>query len=102
MEKFIGTETDNSLKNHCTWVFPFYFLGSRLQINIAILPKWEPRSSVEVYLGHSPFHAGSVAMVLYLGTGHVSPQLHVGFDDEFSTFQLMREGTISPNWTDLV
>jgi hypothetical protein len=29
-------------------------------------PKWEPRSRMGVYLGHSPFHAGSVALVLTL------------------------------------
>ena len=73
-----------------------------MQGNISGLPKWEPRSRAGIYLYHSPFHAGSVALVLNPETGHVSPQLHVVFDDGFSTGPLIREGTIPPNWTDLV
>ena len=41
-------------------------------------------------------------MVLNPDTGHVSPQLHVVFDENLSTVTLMREVTILPNWTDLV
>ena len=41
-------------------------------------------------------------MVLNPETSHVSPQFHVVVDDEFSTVTVMREGTITPNWTDLV
>ena len=41
-------------------------------------------------------------MVLNTETGHLSPQFHVVFDDEFYTFPFMREGTISPNWAYLV
>ena len=55
-----------------------------------------------IYLGHSQFNAKSVALVLNPETGNVSPQFHVVFDDEFSTIPFMREGTISPNWTDIV
>ena len=33
-----------------------------------------------IYLGHSPYHIGSVALVLNPETGHVSPQFHVVFD----------------------
>jgi hypothetical protein len=32
-------------------------------------PKWEPQSHIGVYLGHSPFHAGSVALVFNPKTG---------------------------------
>ena len=39
-----------------------------------------------IYLGNSLYHAGSVAMVLNTATGHVSPQFHVIFDDEFTQF----------------
>ena len=38
-----------------------------------------PRSLTWIYLGHSPFHYGSVALVLNPETGHVSHQLHVVF-----------------------
>ena len=33
---------------------------------------------------------------------HVSSKFHMVFDDEFSTVLLMREGTLSPKWIDLV
>ena len=55
-----------------------------------------------IYLGNSPFHPGSIALVLNPATGHVSPQFHVAFDDDFFKVTLIREGTVPPNWTDLV
>ena len=63
---------------------PVYVLDAKSQGPIGP-PKWEPRSRIGVYLGHSPFHAGSVALVLNPTTGHVSPQFYVVFDDNFST-----------------
>ena len=65
-------------------------------------PKWEPRSRIGVYLGHSPFHAGSIALVFNPTTGQVSPQYHVIFDDTFSTVPYMDVGTVSPHWEDLL
>ena len=50
-------------------------------------PKWRQRSRLGVYLGPSPNHARSVALVLNPRTGHVSPQFHVKFDDFFETVQ---------------
>ena len=35
-------------------------------------------------------------------TGHCSPQFHVVFDDEFTTVPFMREGTVPPNWRQLL
>ena len=40
-----------------------------------------------MYLGPSPNHARSIALVLYPRTGHVSPQFHIKFDDFFETVQ---------------
>ena len=65
-------------------------------------PKWEPRSRIGVYLGHSPFHAGSVALVFNPRTGRVSPQYHVVFDDTFSAVPYMDAGTEPPHWHDLL
>ena len=48
------------------------------------------------------FNAGSVALVLNPATGHVSPQFHVLFDEEFSTVSFIREGKIPLNWTNCV
>jgi hypothetical protein len=63
-----------------------YVLDSRLQsAGGPGPPKWEPRSRIRVYLRHSPFHAGSVALVFNPKTGRVLPQYHVVFDDTFLT-----------------
>ena len=90
MEKFSGTTTDMYLKNRHTWGCPVYVLDAIFKGNISGLPKWEPHSHAGIYLGHSPFHAVSVALVLNPETGHVSPQFNVVFYDEFSTLFFMR------------
>jgi hypothetical protein len=79
---------------------PVYVLDARLQ-NGNKIPRWEPRSRVGVYLGHSPYHAQSVALVLNLSTGHVSPQYHLVFDDNFTTVPSLKLGTVPTNWPDL-
>ena len=64
---------------------PVYVLDAPLQSGQGMKPKWSERSRVGAYLGHSSNHSQSVALVLNLKTGHVSPQFHVIFDDEFQT-----------------
>jgi hypothetical protein len=82
---------------------PCYVLDSRLHNAGSIgLPKWEPRSNIRVYLGHSPFHAGSVALVYNPSTGHVSPQYHVVFEDDFTMVPYMEARMIPPHWSDLL
>ena len=54
-----------------------------------------------IYLGHSPFHADNVALVFNLQTGHVSPQYHVIFDEQFTTVEYLRNGETPPNWREL-
>ena len=73
-----------------------------LQGNIAGLTKCEHHSHTGIYLGYSPFNAGSVDLVLNPETGNVSSQFHVVFDDEFSTLTFMKEVTLPPNCTDIV
>jgi hypothetical protein len=80
---------------------PVYILDAGLQGNSSI-PKWEPRSRAGVYLGQSPTHAGSIAMVLHLQTGHVSCQYHLVFDDTFSTVDHLRKKEQPPFWDTLV
>ena len=65
-------------------------------------PKWEHTSRIGVYLGKSPLHYGSVALVWNSTTGCVSPKYHVVFDDEFSTIPYTESVTISKNWKNLV
>ena len=86
---------DLPVKSYHTLFCPVYVLDARLQTAGGPgPPKWEPRSRIGVYLGHSPFHAGSVALVWNPTTGHVSPQYHVVFDDDFTTVPYMASGTI--------
>ena len=53
-------------------------------------------------MGHSPTHTGNVALFLNLQTGHVSPQYHVVFDDEFTNVPYVQSTEAPPNWADLV
>jgi hypothetical protein len=73
-----------------------------LQSGIAGPPKWEPRSRLGIYDGHSPSHAGLVALVLNPRTGHISPQFCVAFDDLFTTVPYMKKSEVPPNWAELV
>ncbi len=91
------------VKTFHTLFCPVYMLDSRSQsAGGPSPPKWEPRSGIGVYLGHSPFHAGSVALVFNPKTGQVLPQYHVVFDDTFSTVPYMDSGTVPPHWEDLL
>jgi hypothetical protein len=53
-----------------------------------------------LYLGHSPFHTRSVALVYNPSTGHVSPQYQVVFDDDFTMVPYIEAGTIPSHWLD--
>eukprot|EP00957_Ditylum_brightwellii_P114573 8736312-Ditylum_brightwellii.AAC.1 len=82
---------------------PVYDLDSSLQTGTGIgPPKWDPRSRSGVYIGHFPHHAGNVALVLNLQTGHLSLQYHLDFDDEFTTVLYIDSAETSPNWAILV
>ncbi len=81
---------------------PCFVLDSRLQSGITGPPKWEPRLRLGIYVGHSPLHAGSIALVLNPRTGHVSPQFHVVFDDLFTTVPFTKNSEVPPNWAELV
>ena len=88
------------MRNQQTWGCPVYVFESKAADGR--IPKWDPKARVGIYLGQSPAHAGSVALVLNPMTLHVSPQFHCVFDDDFSTVPYMRKSEMSPNWTELV
>eukprot|EP00957_Ditylum_brightwellii_P059833 4541964-Ditylum_brightwellii.AAC.1 len=78
LEVLLGHKEEISVEDYHSWGCPIFVLDSRLQSGQGIgPPKWDPRAQAGVYLGHSPVHAGNVALVLNLKTGHVSPQYHV-------------------------
>jgi hypothetical protein len=102
--KFYGINIGNIPVESCHTMFcPCYVLDSRLHNAGSIgPPKWEPRSNIRIYLGHSLFHDRSVALVYKLSTGHVSPQYHIVFDNDFIMVPYMEAGTNPPNWPYLV
>ena len=56
-----------------TFGCPVYVLEAANQSGGIGTPKWDPRSHAGIYIGHSPNHAGTVALVINLQTGHISP-----------------------------
>ena len=100
--RFTGADSLPIMSQQHPWGCPVYVLEAKLQCNPKGIPKWDPRARLGVYLGHSPLHAGSVALVLNPGTGHVSPQYHLVFDDNFTTVRHLREGNVPRNWRELV
>ncbi len=97
-----GTSTAIIPSDHHTWGCPVYVLDAGLQSSTIGPPKWDPRARLGVYVGRSPIHAGSVALVLNPKTGHISPQYHVTFDDDFTTVPYLRSGNTPSNWETLV
>ena len=83
--------------NHRHWN-PIFCLACVLNGSLqtsGIHDKWRERSTPGVYLGRSPLHARSIALVLNLKTGRVSPQFHVALDPAFSTVS-GRDGSPPP------
>jgi len=76
---------------------PSYVLHKELQDG-SKRPKWTPRSWQGVYVGFSPLHARSVALVYNPSTTHVSPQFHIVYDEHFSSVS----GTSAKSSTELM
>ena len=100
---FSDTKAVNvQLKHYHTFGCPVYSLDSRLQTNPKGVPEWKLHSRLGIYVGYSPVHADSVALVLNPKTGLVSPQYCVVFDNQFTTVPHMHNLTVPPNWEQLV
>ena len=84
IERFAQSSVKPKLRHYHPFGCPVYVLRNELQGGQS-LPRWESRARVGVYLGPSPRHARSVALILNLETGMVSPQYHVRFDNLFET-----------------
>ena len=100
LQKFSNVYHTQDIKQWHTFGCPVFVLEDKAANGV--IPKWDPRSRVGIYLGHSPCRAGSVALVLNPKTLHVSPQYHVVFDDQFTTVPFMKNGEIPPHWEELV
>jgi hypothetical protein len=86
MQLLTGSEAPTVMRHFHPFGCPTYVLNSQLQAGQSI-PKWHKRARLGVYLGRSPRHAQSVALVMNLRTGLVSPAFHVAFDDHFETLK---------------
>ena len=86
LEQFSGIQIAPKLCNFHAFGCPTYILDNALQSDQGT-PKWKQCSQLGGYLGPSPSHAQSVALVLNPRTRHVSPQFHVKFDDFFEMVQ---------------
>ena len=86
IEVFTSTSFPDHNHLHRTRVFgcPVYVLDPKLQ-DAKKLPKWQKRSWQGIFLGFSPDHNSTVALVLNPETGSITPQYHVIFDEKFST-----------------
>ena len=90
------------VSNFHTFGCPCYVLDHRLQSGNSMIPKWEPRARMGLYVGRSPSHAANVALIFNPCTGHIFLQFHVIFDDDFTTLPYLCTATIPPYWADLV
>ena len=75
-----SAELQNFPTDYHTWGCPVFVLESPLHRGPSGIPKCEPRASNIVYLGHSQFHAGSVALLINFITGDFYAQYHMVFD----------------------
>ncbi len=55
-----------------------------------------------IYVGRSPSHASNVCLIPNPRMGHVSPQFHVVYDDDFMTVPYLRSADVPPHWAKLV
>ena len=83
-ELFSRSDTQTVLQHFHPFGCPTYVLNDSLAAGKSI-PKWNKIALLGVYLGRSPSHAQSIALVLNLAQGFVSPQFHLKFDDLFET-----------------
>ena len=90
------------IKSFHTFGCPCYVLDNCLQSGQSMVPKWEPRARMGIYVGRSPAHVSGVGLILNQRTGHVSPQFHVVYDDDFTTTSYLRSGEVPPYWAQLV
>jgi hypothetical protein len=102
-EVFSGINIAVETRHHHTFGCSIYVAATQIQAGKS-LPAWMSRAKAGINLGISPTHARSVALVVSLKTGLVSPQFHVKHDDLFETTGLKvgRFGLPTSRWQTLV
>jgi hypothetical protein len=82
IEAFAGTKIATNPKHFFHFGCPVYVLSNAMQAGRKI-DKWSECTRVGIYLGASPQHARTVALVLSLTTGLASPQFNFSNDEAF-------------------
>ena len=85
-----------------TFGCPCYVLDHCLQPELGKISKWEPRSQMGIYVGLSPLHASNVGLILNPCRGHVSPQFHVVYNNDFTRVSYLCSAYVHPHWAQLV
>lgn len=88
-ELFTGTPLPKHPSDSRVFGCPAFVLHKVNQDNPAAAKTWASCCWQGVYIGHSPLHASSVALIYNPSTRHVTPQFHVTFDKEFSTVHIV-------------
>jgi hypothetical protein len=98
LEQFAKSPMKVDVRQWHTFGCPAYILNNSLQAGHKI-PKWNPRTRLGIYLGRSPMHASTVALIQHKDTGMVSPQFHTTMDDNFdSVAEIQQHGTTVATW----
>ena len=84
LNRFSKTTNKPSYRHQHHFGCPVYVLQKNIQDGQKPR-KWEDRTRIGINLGPSPQHASSVALILNLETGLVSPQFHCSYDDLFES-----------------
>ena len=63
LTRFSNMDWEVDIKNCHTWGCHIYVLDVGLHTINNKIAKWDPRSRLDIYLNHSPHHAGNVALV---------------------------------------
>jgi hypothetical protein len=92
LQTFTASNALPRLKDFHTFGCPVYVLNKSLQTGKS-QSKWLSRARLGIYLGMSPKHARSVALVLNPRTGLVSLQWHLKFNDKFETVMMSTDVT---------
>lgn len=102
LEKYSGIRDEITPADFHTLGCPVFILEAANQSGRIRTPKWQPRPHTIIYLGHLPYHTGSVALLLNLSLGLVNLQYHVVFDDTFITVPYLQSSEEYPTWQDLL
>jgi hypothetical protein len=101
-EVFCEAQSPIKMKNLHTFGCPAYVLVEPLQSSNLSVPHFHHHTHICIYVGHSPQHAGNVALILNPQTECTSPQYHVVFDDNFTTVNDIKNSLMPSTWQQLV